>query len=67
MLRAQKEGNSAPKPFTGGRGGSSVAIFLNAFLDFSVINHGHIVNAMYPNTVDFFLTVCCVYNCDKCF
>lgn len=49
------------------KGVSSVDIFLNFFLDLSVINHGHIANAMDPNTVVFSLTIYCVSYCSQFF
>lgn len=67
MFRVQKEGKSAHRPFPWGGGLLHVDIFLNFFLDFSAINHGHTANAMYPNTIVFTLTVCCVSNCGQFF
>lgn len=49
------------------KGVSSVDIFLNFFLDFSVINHGHIANAIDPNSVVFSLTIYCVSHCSQFF
>lgn len=66
MFRVQKEGESAHKSFPEG-GVSSVDIFLNFFLDFPMINHGHIANVMDPNTVVFSLTIYCVSHCNQFF